>query len=158
MAVAPGLMWFVCVSVVNAFPLRRLFLVTPLLFSVVRPVCSSLSAILSSMALLPAGVLRRGVARGDFTLRRFFAALAGGSSLIGPVTSCARWVAGLMWFDCVSVVERLSLAAFVLLTPLLFSVARPASSSLTPISASTALLPAGVLRRGLARLWCFRLQ
>jgi hypothetical protein len=48
-------------------------LVTPLLFSVVRPVSSSLSAILSSTALPPAGVHWRCVARGGVTLRRFFA-------------------------------------------------------------------------------------
>ena len=38
------------------------------------------------------------------------------------------------------------------------SVARSAVSSLSLIFASTALLPAGALRRGLARAWCFRFQ
>ncbi|EUC20581.1 UNVERIFIED_ORG: hypothetical protein BDU10_8505 [Burkholderia sp. CF145] len=214
---------------------------TPLLFSVVRPVSSSLSAILSSTALLPAGVLWRGVARGgalryddssrgacgrDFldrardvvcavgtrpdaacfcfggwlpsvcgvcfddaasllgrstglflTLRDLIphgasagwrawawrcswgryattilrAALVGGISVIGAVTSCARWAPGQMWLVFVLVVGCLPFAAFVLVTPLLFSVVRPVSSSLSAILSSTALPPAGVLWRCVAR-------
>jgi hypothetical protein len=51
-------------------------------------------------------------------------ALVGGISLIGAVTSCARRAPGLMWLAFVSVVGCLPFEAFVLVTPLLFSVVR----------------------------------
>jgi len=93
---------------------------------------------------------------GSYATTILRAALAGGISLIGAVTSYARWASGLMWLVFVSVVEWLPLAAFVLVTPLLFS-ALDVSSSLSAIWPSTALPPAGVLRRDVAGGWCLRL-